>query len=238
MWGACRQICVLWGEWQLHHAVEQQPVGRGHQPGQPQPVEDGEQLADQGLQMWILKAQLQQAGQPRGECGWKWQVRSGVCPLHQVTRELTMLCYQNLCLELLIVRPFPWSVNSAWSRRNPRKLRIGLVKMGALTQLLALQTPSTCRVATEPRHWCRWWTSLDNWKVGRVYMEEQVDAVFWMVGLVLRLTCVDSTLKLFYDNRANMQWVDSFFAPNGQGQGNGSDWGGSGGRGGERGMME
>jgi hypothetical protein len=36
-------------------------------------------------------------------------------------------------------------------------------------------------------------------------MEEQVDAVFWMVGLVLRLTCVDSTLKLFYDNRANMQ---------------------------------
>jgi hypothetical protein len=30
-------------------------------------------------------------------------------------------------------------------------------------------------------------------------MDEQVDAVFWMVGLVLRLTCVDSTLKLFYD---------------------------------------
>ena len=42
-----------------------------------------------------------------------------------------MLCYQNLCLEKLKFRPSPWSVNSAWSRRNPRKFEDRISENGS-----------------------------------------------------------------------------------------------------------
>merc|ERR1719419_628905 len=57
----------------------------------------------------------------------------------------------------------------------------------------------------------------------RAYMEEQVTKI--ATGETEKNEVVDSTLKLFHEKfqnfRANMQRVDRFFAPKGQGQGDG-----------------